>query len=197
MMRSIDLCTGDYGDAFYERELMYLEPRKRDRALSYKTERDRKCCILGDYAMRYLVSEIAGCPIEDVRISSDDKGCPFVLRPLGTGLYCSVSHSGMHVAALVSNAPAGIDTEMIDEPDMELASRVFTPGELKYLEQNGDDGFYRIWTVKEAYLKCIGTGITDLADLADTDALDLPAGYISEILEDRSGYITAIVRKEC
>ena len=194
-MRVIKLCIEDFGDAFYERELLFLEPRKRDRALKYKTERDRKCCILGDYAMRSLVSEMTGTAIEDVKISADEKGCPFVLEPSESGLYCSVSHSGEYVVSAVSDAAVGIDIEKIEEADMGLALRVFTGSELKYLEQNRHDGFCRIWTVKEAYFKCLGTGITDLTDLQGIDALDLPHGYVSELHEDITGYIAAIVRK--
>ena len=195
-MRVIKLRTDDFDEAFYGNALRFLEPFKRDRALRYRNDCDRKSCILGDHALRQLVSEISGCPCEDVRISADDKGCPFVLAPDDTGLYCSVSHSGIYVAAAVSDAPVGIDIEKIEKPDMELAGRICTADELKLLEDNADKGFCRIWTVKEAYLKCIGTGITDISDLQAVYSTDLPSGYTSSIDEDISGYIVTLVTRD-
>lgn len=193
--RIIKLCAEDFGDSFFDSELVYLDSRKRERALNYKFDRDRKNCILGDYALRRLVCSETGCAIEKVRLSSDGNGRPFILYPSGAGLSCSVSHSGSYVVAAVSSVPVGIDIEQIKVNDIDVASRVCTERELLYLNENASDSgaFYRIWTVKEAYLKCIGTGITDISDLMNVDSFELPEGFISELDESLNGFVIALV----
>lgn len=193
--RIIKLCAEDYGDSFFDSELVYLDSRKRERALSYKFGRDRKNCILGDYALRRLVSSETGCAIEKVRLSSDGNGSPFVLYPAGTGLSCSVSHSGSMVVAAVSSVPVGIDIEQIKVDDIDVTSQVCNERELSYLCENASDpaAFFRIWTVKEAYLKCIGTGITDISDLRKVDSFELPQGYAGEQDESIRGFVISLV----
>ncbi len=193
--RIIKLCTDDCGDSFFDSELVYLDSRKRERALSYKFGRDRKNCILGDYALRRLVSSETGCAIEKVRLSSEGNGRPFVLYPSGTGLFCSVSHSANMVVAAVSSVPVGIDIEQIKVNDIDVTSQVCNERELLYLSKHASDpaAFYRIWTVKEAYLKCIGTGITDISDLKNVDSFELPQGYTAEQDGSLQGFVISLV----
>ena len=56
----------------------------------------------------------------------------------------------------------GCDIEEIKEYKEKVAKRFFTSKENEYLDLTNDkDGlFYRLWTLKESYVKCIGKGLS-------------------------------------
>ncbi|MBQ6266383.1 MAG: 4'-phosphopantetheinyl transferase superfamily protein [Clostridia bacterium] len=75
-----------------------------------------------------------------------------------TPLRFSLSHSGDLVAMAVSDREIGVDLERLRPVRLDAARRIAVPAELDYI---GDDPrrFLQIWTLKEAYFKCIGTGL--------------------------------------
>ena len=195
-MKVLRLNINDYDDDFCQRELSHMEDSKRERALRFIDPADRKLCILGDYAVRALVSGSTGIPSCDVRITSGEYGAPFVSYPEDTGLYCSISHAGEYAAACIDNIPVGIDIELISSCDLRLADKICTQAELSYVRESGKQGLCRIWTVKEALLKSRGTGITDLNDLKEISAFDLPEGYYANTEEISGQYMISVISRK-
>lgn len=82
----------------------------------------------------------------------------------------SLSHSGGWVAVAASDAGAiGIDIE-VHRPRRNLngiAAAAFGPDEQWLVASDGAEGFYRIWTLKEAMAKASGEGIAMVADRRD------------------------------
>lgn len=83
-------------------------------------------------------------------------------KPFFSGLpvEVSVSHTGSLFAVLITgreNGPVGLDVQAVRSADYGgLAGRFFTPQEQQYVEENGEDGFFCIWTRKEALTKYLG-----------------------------------------
>jgi len=81
---------------------------------------------------------------------------------LGISNY-NLSHSGNVVICAASNRPVGCDLEIIGKAPIKVAGRYFCKGEIDYLdtlkgvEQNEE--FYRLWTIKESYVKMHGKGL--------------------------------------
>lgn len=82
----------------------------------------------------------------------------------------NISHSKNYVVAAVSKYPIGIDTEDIKrKTEFSMAERrivntQFAPKEQEYILNSSSEKrmlwkFFRVWTIKEAYLKMEGTGI--------------------------------------
>ena len=69
----------------------------------------------------------------------------------------SLSHSGEYVAVAVSHKEIGIDIQQTVEVNLKIAERFFTRYECEYIK-NRDD-FYRIWVLKESFIKAIGKGL--------------------------------------
>lgn len=70
-------------------------------------------------------------------------------------LHFSLSHSGSLAAALISDAPCGVDVEIIrPEIEAKLRQRVLTEAELA----RGED-FFSAWTKREAAAKLSGAGM--------------------------------------
>lgn len=82
----------------------------------------------------------------------------------------NISHSKNYVVAAVSEYPIGIDTEDVERKkefsmiERRIVKTNFTPSEQDYIynipsEKGKLQRFFRVWTIKEAYLKMEGTGI--------------------------------------
>ena len=81
------------------------------------------------------------------------KNCPEI--------HFNVSHSGNMAVAAFSDGPVGCDVEKIRDANLKIAERFFCREEYQYILAQSDPGlaFWRIWTLKESFLKAIGTGI--------------------------------------
>jgi phosphopantetheinyl transferase len=95
-------------------------------------------------------------------LEHDQRGAP---RPQG-GWFWSVSHtsdgpSGW-VAAVLARAPVGIDLEYVGPRREELVARVLDARERQWVG-DGVRGFASAWTAKEAVLKKLGVGLTELS----------------------------------
>ena len=77
-----------------------------------------------------------------------------------SNLFFNTSHSGKYAFCVISDVEVGCDIEEVKEYKERVAKRFFTEKENNYLElsKDKDDLFYRLWTLKESYIKCIGKG---------------------------------------
>ena len=109
-----------------------------------------------------------------------------------TGVHFSVSHSGDFVAVAFGEFPVGIDLQQHKCRGYEtredaiarhsrLAARYFHPAEQEYVENYPWEGFFRVWTAKESYVKRTGSGI----DHGFSDICILPRG---EAWQDTNGF---------
>ena len=89
-------------------------------------------------------------------------------------IHFNIAHASGLVACVVSRAgDVGIDVERHTNGRamLSVADHYFSPQELAYLEsvseQEKDACFYRFWTLKEAYIKAVGQGLsTPLVDFS-------------------------------
>ena len=75
----------------------------------------------------------------------------------------SISHSGEFVLVGINKKEIGVDIEIIKPFDSRLIKRYFSKNEEDYLKCYKD--FFKVWTVKEAYLKLTGEGLKGLSKL--------------------------------
>ena len=85
------------------------------------------------------------------------------------GIYFNISHTRGLVVCGISERVIGVDTEYIRPFDRRLMRRVCTEEEIAYIYQNSGNRedqeqqsqrFFRLWTLKESYLKATGQGIS-------------------------------------
>lgn len=92
------------------------------------------------------------------------------LKPPNEHLHVNWSHSGEYVLCAVADRETGVDLqEALKEPKEHLVRRVLQPCEKAYYEAQGPKDrqrlFYQYWTLKESFLKVLGTGFqTPLTD---------------------------------
>ena len=128
----------------------------------FKNNRSRYCRIAGDAMARYGLNLFFGIAPEEIRIRRKAKGKPFLAD--ARNVFFNISHSGEYIVCAFSRQEIGIDTERIGRARMEVARRFFHPEEIAVLEgvdpEERDALFFRYWSVKEAFLKYTGTGLT-------------------------------------
>ena len=78
-------------------------------------------------------------------------------KPELPDIYFNLSHSQDYVVCTMSDKPVGCDIEKVGKSRENVAERFFTEKERMYLstfeEKDRLNEFYRIWTMKESYLK--------------------------------------------
>jgi len=77
-------------------------------------------------------------------------------------VYFNISHCHEMAVAAICNSEIGIDVENIREYRPRVAKKVFSERENMILQasENPNETFFRIWTLKESFVKAIGIGIS-------------------------------------
>lgn len=150
----------NYEDNEYRRFRDMVSAAKRERIDRYKHIVDYRRSLLGDVLSRSLLAKMTGMDVGELDICVDDMGKPYVANAVNT--FFNISHSGEYVACIVSDKPCGIDIEIMDHDNRDIAKRFFAKSEYEYitdcLEDETRRRFYEIWTAKEAYSKYEGKG---------------------------------------
>lgn len=100
----------------------------------------------------------------EVLISRTEKGAPITHIK---GLYVSGSHTEGCCAAVASLKPVGIDVEPIAPLREKVAMRMYSDKERQwmYAQPDQDEAFTLLWTLKEAYGKMLGIGLSAVKDV--------------------------------
>ena len=107
-------------------------------------------------------------------------GKPYL--PRRPDLHFSLSHSGTRAMCAVSDRPVGCDIQLCAPPDLRIAERFFSAEEQACIFGEADEDarqrmFFRIWTLKESFVKCIGMGLAqplrDFSVFPDGDTIVL------------------------
>lgn len=113
-----------------------------------------------------MLSHATDIPPADWRFKIDKNGQP-TLDPTQASfkLHFSLSHTrGLVACAIGALYPLGVDVEAWTTPaPIEIAARYFASAENQLIDKQPEAKrpltFYRLWTLKEAYLKATGQGL--------------------------------------
>lgn len=146
-----------------------LSPDERGRATRYRFDRDRVNFVAGHWLTRAALSWcVPAVGRERWQFAAGDHGRPEIARPeLPARLRFNLSHTDGLVACVVTvGTDCGVDVEPVDrETDVRcLTNRVLAAGETRSFHAADDkvrpELFARFWTLKEAYAKARGLGLS-------------------------------------
>ncbi len=153
-----------------EREhALLLSAEEIARAERFLRAEDRRRFILTRAALRSLLGAATGRGPKDIAFATGANGKPYLADDSGPhfrGPHFNVSHSGAHALIGISDRPIGVDIELMRDnlDELELARSFYCADEHEFLSGLAGaariEGFYKIWTCKEAVLKAFGVGIT-------------------------------------
>ncbi len=143
-------------------ELYGILPRERKEAVDRAKNENvaRKRLYTGAF-LQYVLSAETGLPMERLQYEYNEWGKPVLAC---SNLHFNLSHSGEYVVIAVSDAPVGIDVEHKTRGYEALSQRCFCKEEYEdIMSLNNEDmrkqRFLKYWTMKEAYIKCVGEGM--------------------------------------
>lgn len=135
--------------------LDYLCGQRREKALQYRQPDDRRRCLGAGLLLRKALP-LHGASPEDIQINSNGK-------PVADNIHFNLSHSAHWAICAVSEKRVGCDIEKITEEPKGLAQRFFHQNEADYLnacdKERRRETFFRLWTLKESYIKMTGEGL--------------------------------------
>ena len=145
-----------------------LAPSESARQARFHFEKDRDLFLLAHALVRLSLSQVWPLPPEQWEFTAGEHGRPEVVLPPGApALRFNLSHTGgLVMCGLTLGHDLGVDTEEI-EPSrgtVEIANRFFSAVESRSLQRlEGKakvDRFFDFWTLKEAYIKAKGAGLS-------------------------------------
>lgn len=133
--------------------------QRLQRAMRYRKTSDQVRCLLSESLLKRAL-QTQGVALSDQRVQYNHFGKPALVEE--TSCF-NVSHSGNWVVCAIDRQPVGIDVERCTHRAGIEFDELFTAREKHYLE-SGEKAlwwqrFYRLWTLKESYLKALGTGL--------------------------------------
>ena len=144
----------------------WLDDRERERRERFVLEGPRRRFALCRAAVRAILCERLGCENKRLEFETAKHGKPIALvdkMPISSSF--NVSHSGKHgLIAVAPEGRLGVDVEeRVAHRNMDLLiDGVFGPSEQAELASTRGchkiNLFFRLWTIKEALIKALGTG---------------------------------------
>ena len=129
--------------------------KRKEKILSYQFENGRKES-LGSVLMLQKVLSQNNLNPQNIKYGKNGK-------PEIDGLHFNISHAENFVICSVSENPVGCDIEKIRSIKSGFEKRFFTQNEVSYLDKfPGEEKlkqFFRLWTMKESYMKFTGDGM--------------------------------------
>lgn len=133
-----------------------LDTGRKCRIMKYLKAEDRKQSLGAGLLLNRILPRYGASPA-GLRIGADGK-------PEVEGIFFNLSHSGSIVICATSEKEVGCDTEKIVKAPEGVAERFFCPSESEYINAcigvERDRRFFRIWTMKESYVKMTGEGMS-------------------------------------
>ena len=110
------------------------------------------------FTLKYIAEKL-NSDIDKIEFKFNDFGKPYVENAPNF----SITHSGDYVFIAFSCKEIGIDAEIIRTVRHGLLKKITTDDEYEKIDKSNIDlQTLKIWTIKEAYFKLIGSGIKDI-----------------------------------
>lgn len=157
--------------------LLHLEKIEKERRKKIQHMKDQKSicrslaagCLLHD-----ALCESRGLSLKTgqaFEIGYEKEGKPYLKEM--PDVYFNLSHSGGYVSCAIADVPVGVDIQKKSMVRSRIAERFFTSADNERLsvcsEEEREDLFFRMWSIKESYIKLTGQGMRQGFDSFEID----------------------------
>lgn len=148
-------------DRLLENLCRIISAERIEQVRRLQNQADRQRGIIAEALLRYALYKHYNLK-EEIRFGYNAYGKPFLKG--NENIFFNISHSGAWVLCGVGSISLGVDVEKITKTDLKIAQRFFDKTEYSYLlgldsEQQNEE-FYKVWTLKESYVKEVGMGLS-------------------------------------
>ncbi len=147
--------------------LKEISSQRREQALKFKFEQGQRLSVLAYLLLKRGLRESFGIT-DNPLFAYNQHGKPSIVGH--PDIYFNISHCKEAVACAIDSRPVGIDVEAFHEYRSGLARYTMNDDELSGIEKAADPSrpFIRLWTMKEATVKLLGSGIShDIKNVID------------------------------
>ena len=148
--------------------LKEISEQRREQALKFKHEQGQRLCVLAYLLLKQALSETYGITDNPI-FEYNEHGKPSIVDH--PEICFNLSHCKEAVVCVISDQPIGVDVESIREFKESLVNYTMNDDEIAQINsaEHPAAAFIRLWTMKEATMKLIGTGISnDMKTVIDT-----------------------------
>ena len=137
-----------------------VSKERRQKVDGFRMMKDKRLSLAGILFNQGLKEY--GLSRDTVQLAEGENGKPYLLDY--PDIYFNISHSEQKVLVVFSDVEIGCDIEYLASmKDLGVAERFFCQSEYAYLleQEKGEQAaaFYRLWTLKESFLKATGLGL--------------------------------------
>lgn len=148
-------------ETLYAKAYNIVTDKRKEKADRYKFSKDRRLCLGAEILLREAM-ERQGYGKAPLELSEGLYGKPFLTKT--PEFRFNLSHSGDWVLCAVSDRDVGCDIEEMTHVSLKMAERFFYQEEYqKILSCSGEteqrEMFFRLWTLKESFMKMKGLGM--------------------------------------
>ena len=195
IIKNINDFDKDVINNFYHK----IPERKKNRIDKYKNYESKARSIIGEIILEELL-EGKNISYNNLDYYINEYGKPYLKSKT---IFFNISHSFDYVITAISSNEIGIDIEKIKKTSIKAINQFATKKEKKYILSSNDnieERIFKIYTLKEAYFKMLGTDLSHILDIEFTICDDkikcndknVTAGFINDI----NGYIVAYCEKK-
>lgn len=165
----INVCYADVtplqNDTLYQAAVDRLPTFRQKKAAALRTRNARNLSV-GAFLVLQEALKMRGYDTQSLQFNVFKSGKPYIKN---CELHFSLSHSGNIAMCAIGNNAVGVDVEEMSRFNPDVCKRFFKRNEYDAVfAQSGthlqNDTFFRIWTIKESYVKMTGKGIGGFAD---------------------------------
>lgn len=161
MSRTVILKDCTFTKEEYNICLHFISSDRRDILSKFHMYMDQCRGLASTLLTRCIISESLGIDNRNIVFEKTEFGKPICSSALD--IQFNLSHSGNYVAGVFDDKQVGIDVEEVKDKDNDdIVNRFFSRQERDYYENCEDRRrmFYELWTIKEAYIKYLGLGMS-------------------------------------
>lgn len=147
-------CTPYLRDDAVTRALPHLDDVRRKRVARLRLPLKRAQCVAAGLLLTHLFGKDGDPP----RLAYSEHGKPSLTKENAPNF--SLSHSGRWVFCAVSDRPVGMDAQEERFVTRRVMSRTLAEQEENWVRENGTSRFTRLWSMKEAFVKYTGAGLS-------------------------------------
>lgn len=138
----------------FEYFLTFVSDKEKEKILKYRRYEDSVRSLYGKLILKNILR------LDKVQLKYNKWGKPELTN---SETYFNISHSGEWVVVGIAANPIGVDIQKVDEIDLSIAKSCFSKSENKYIfslhPYERKDAFFKLWTLKEAFIKAKGIGL--------------------------------------
>ncbi len=143
--------------------LQYISNTRSAKVERYIHDTDKKNCLFNYLMVTYCISVYAKIDRDSIIYGYNNTNKPILVSH--PNIHFNASHTKGFLCCMISDSECGIDVEHSSNAPIDILDIAFSESEKNFLNNcndsysNYNNTFFKMWTLKEAYTKYLGTGL--------------------------------------